>query len=1117
MAKTAEELRQTQAYKEASNHPCKKTLGEKADEAFEKIQTLLHRLEQKKNDIDVAIGKYNNAREEMVGFKVSELKNSYVEMVDALNAHFNDPNAPENKIDIILAGRATVDKIGHYQEKFREQTTHIAKRFATKYPSRAPDYKPAIAPKANADAFVYLKQAKLAAEGIEFDMETMATATEAEQEPSAADSLAGISQEIIDLVDEVQAEQEDCAHQIADYWGSMWDAGRVLAGDMSQKEFDESEAAKALGSIELAEALPSELLDEYGMSPQFKEQCFLLSQISEITRHKKLTLEANHPKALPYVEGSSIFGSVNACLMADGDPYGFLNRLIQHPNQSAFFDMKTSDISLLQPMIKLYKIKINERGEEEQQRIVFDSYASRHDVETLFQNKKKRGFGVGIREFAFTYDGNNPFAAKKSISAKLTIFANTFSELLEDYRGFRYVDLALKTGGSKKIREGQEDATNEVGEEPQCSTAEERDDNLAQLDFRIKAVVGWAIPTGNKETLSRGVLGALQDSYVTLNLTPTIHEFKFDQQGRVNFTINYLAYVEDFFDQPNFNIFANSQINKKIIERQLKYKNWKKTDDCGATKISEDKKKLAANGTILNEKRASLKSLLDKMIKTNKIYFINLSLNDIKRYKSEGPYFTQKGPVKVSENKDDAAEVGAAIGTALDDSMDTTTAKDNEAMQLALSQNINSFREQNIGFFYVSDLLDVILASIDKGLQEMPELIMEIKEDGAASESAKWKAFYTQFKKFRVLLGPLEIRTPKETSDFVNFGDIPVSVKYFTEWMTEKLLKKDQVVYPLPKFLNDFFNNLVRNFLNDDNCFTFSTKQKTRLNQAVVTSYKKGELDEFTTRIRKIAGQGTKKRLSRLPLLPGGMDASGDPPPILNTSGVARLPVSDSGVQQEVNYLIFFAGRTQPVEKMKGIKSIDEDRGIFHYMLGKPTGIVKTIDLEKSDTTGLKELRFEKQGFQGLEQLREVYDVTIKTYANVSTFPGTYIFVDPRGFAPDLTIMDGEVTDLTRYGIGGYHMITRSEHRFGPGIAESTIDAKWVAQIDNEEECAQQRASETNSSDDAAKKCSTQIGQRQEAAWGGELFQKVLGWAGNKVTELMDEIGIPPLDMTGEN
>ena len=56
--------------------------------------------------------------------------------------------------------------------------------------------------------------------------------------------------------------------------------------------------------------------------------------------------------------------------------------------------------------------------------------------------------------------------------------------------------------------------------------------------------------------LSDGVYNALQDSYVTINLTPTVHNFELDEQGRVVFSINYLAYIDEFFDQSNFNIFA---------------------------------------------------------------------------------------------------------------------------------------------------------------------------------------------------------------------------------------------------------------------------------------------------------------------------------------------------------------------------------------------------------------------------------------------------------------------------------------------------------------------------------------------------------------------------------
>jgi len=76
-----------------------------------------------------------------------------------------------------------------------------------------------------------------------------------------------------------------------------------------------------------------------------------------------------------------------------------------------------------------------------------------------------------------------------------------------------------------------------------------------------------------------------------------------------------------------------------------------------------------------------------------------------------------------------------------------------------------------------------------------------------------------------------------------------------------------------------------------------------------------------------------------------------------------------------------------------------------------------------------------------LQQLRVLYNANIKTFLDVSTYPGTYIYVEPRGFDPNTK------EDLTQFGIGGYFMIKSAEHTLGPGLAETTIDARWVNEI----------------------------------------------------------------------
>ena len=852
------------------------------------------------------------------------------------------------------------------------------------------------------------------------------------------------------------------------------------AEELAEVGIDEAAQKEALkDSLQEQENNRAESVTEFaktrfGTAPEFKEQCWLLSNIFDLARYKRNTLEKLIPKPLPYStttytsrEGMGVLvelmkkqsgGDFNACLMAHGDPYGFLNNLTQSPTQHVFFDMENKDISALQPQIRLYRINMDEDDsgqiKETEQEIFFASnYNPTQGVEELLVDKTKRGFGAGIKDFSFTYDGNNPFAVKKSISAKLNIFANSFDELLKDRGGYRYIDLALKTGTAKQ------------GAEVEESMQQIIKDNLAKLNFRLKAVVGWALPKDSSTYLGGTKFGgatykkddinsAVNNSFVTLNLTPTIHEFKIDQMGRVNFIIDYFAYVEDFFEQPNFNVFFDSNILHKRVMRKLKYQTISSKGKCNAEDMAEIKKADLESNDVNWEKQESLRSIMKGLLTANKVNFINISHDDIENFNISGPY-SNIGEFDVSEIKTDQS-LALALAKGLEKEYADMSDETLDEEQFAKA-SIHPSHEQ-VSFFYISDLIDVILKGIDQTLSGMPAWLEkdsievfdmlwdeEISVDDLDAETKRFKKLYLNFKKLRVLLGPLEIINPADggTSTFVNFGDVPISVKYFISWLTAKVLEKEETIYPLSVFLNDFFNNLVKEFLNNESCFDRGVKQATRLNQAVVTSYRNNgsQYDELTDLIREQIKE--QKAASRVIV----DEATA---PLLNISGYRGIPggspSSDNFGPKEINYYTFFAGRTQPAEYMNGVRKEDEARGIFHYMLGKNRGIVKTINLSKTDAKFLKETRFESEGYDGLEQLREVYDVEIETYANVKTFPGTYIFVDPHGFAPSTTSDEGTY-DLTQYGIGGYCMIYRSTTTLGEGQADTKISAKWVASI----------------------------------------------------------------------
>ena len=826
----------------------------------------------------------------------------------------------------------------------------------------------------------------------------------------------------------------------------------------------------------------------------FKEQCFLLAKLFDIVDHKKVADAADGSfKELPYVGDAG-----NSSLIVEGDPFGFINTLVQDPSQSALFDMTTEEISSLQPMIRLFKVgEVKAEGalrmqgavtQEGEQEFMFDASTTAADVESVFKDKGRRGHGVGIKKFTFKYDGHTPFAAKKSISAKLSIFASSFGELLIDRGGYSYADLALKTSGPILKSDVCDESTT-------TAALQTVNDNLYKLNFRLKAVVGWAYPSGDtslfatkSETQKSTILKALKESYVTLNLTPVTHEFNIDEMGRVTFDIHYLAYIEDFFDQPQFNIFydppaAMGQMFRKLSRAAL-------SEDCKPEQISELKRIDAESGIITRDKNNSMRSLIARMEDLNRIWYIPLSYDEIKAFQTGGPFFEfRAGMTNEIKSADSAAGTlskelkDAYIEQFVTPGMTEKGAEAHREM-ISIALEANNPMSGDVGFFYVSDLVDTCLESIEEYLQfyakdgpawdviKTDKRMAEVPECEIEKEKAAISRFYANFKRFRVVLGPLEIIDPRrgaEASKFISLGDIPVSVKYFVEWLNERLTRKEQSTYFLSRFLNDLFNNLINDFLNDDGCFTFNTKQKISLNQAVLTSYPKSkittetgamaggyvhpELDEITDYILNSAGTAYGGRLSLGDVTAAGsivseywpFPSAGDMP-LLNISGEVNSLITNPGVQNEMNYCTFSAGRTRPAEYMSGDRTLDEQQGIFHYVVGRPRGIVKTIKLNKTNVPYLKEVRFEQEGYDGLEQLREVYDITIDTFANVKTFPGTYVFVDPRGLSPDTNLVPDDLMNLTQYGVGGYCMIIQSEHSFGPGLANTTLTTKWVAE-----------------------------------------------------------------------
>ena len=839
---------------------------------------------------------------------------------------------------------------------------------------------------------------------------------------------------------------------------SAGDTGLALTGrgEYGGLTAEERAAAGEALAADVGDGTGSDIL--LGIPKDFREQCIFLAQIFQFAEFHQSLETGRDPmgaesgdfndivlryqqtrKRLPYARGNES----NASIVIEGEPYGFINKLTQYGSMTNFFEATNDQLAYLQPMMRLFKVVPTGDGKgETQTEFPFDTFARKKDVEDVFNRKNKRGFGVGIKSFNFTFDGSNPFSVKKSIKASLTIQANNFSELLDTSRGMRYIDLALKTGKSIKKITGN-----------------------SELDFRLKAVVGLSVPDGHTTERYKEIEEGVKNNFVTLSLTPVTHTFDFDETGAVTFKIEYYAYIEEYFDKARMNIFADTAINTRVIQRRLAIKsarlNCKKEDQ--VKKLNEF---IETDGEKVKEdKIKSLQFLSNEMLTGGLIYFLNLTTDQFKQMIKSGPFY-DIGDIKDSITSVNEGLTSEKMNKDLEESFNAKyDAEEGEDKNIENAFKLSGIDSRQFAFFFLGDLLDLILRKIGENLEKI-NLVgsygdITIDEELLKEEKKILTNSKEQFKKFRLVLGPVEIVDHRNNSPSaqVSFADLPVSLAYFNEWLTSKLLAKDSAVYPLTQFLNDLMNDFVRNYLNDDSCYNYNIKQKVRLFQSVITSYKQTgqEEDDITSIIKSPATRLKMKDVTKQP--------------VLNISGHRNFNISQLAPDRENNFFIFYAGRAAPKDKMLGNRETDQKNGIFHYILGRDRGIVKTIKLNKTDSPGLKEVRFEQEGYDGLEQLREIYDVDINTFCNIQAFPGTYIFVEPRGFSPSLGEFKVDEFDLTDLGIGGYYMIINSTHEFAPGVMNSSIKAKWVQSLDAAEEEKQNAAAGTSGNGGVTKKC----------------------------------------------
>ena len=276
--------------------------------------------------------------------------------------------------------------------------------------------------------------------------------------------------------------------------------------------------------------------------------------------------------------------------------------------------------------------------------------------------------------------------------------------------------------------------------------------------------------------------------------------------------------------------------------------------------------------------------------------------------------------------------------------------------------------------------------------------------------------------------------------------------------MRENVIKPERTVYPLMSFIRDLLEAVIELLTdvcinrNVDASLMFQTQQIRAKSLPQYDSDNKltGIYDSFISLRKQIGVKGKQYSINEI-----FVDVDKHYNKNITQSFEVGLPLltsdeDDKGKHissdQYKDYMLIYA--VSPIlatsHQGRGVRSKDEKRGTYHFLIGNNKGLLKNIKFSKTDMAYLREARYYNQGNYGLLQLGAVYNVDLELFGNTIFYPGMEIFIDPRSFGGpqwDPTKGGKGRSIANALGIGGYHTITRVTCTISPSGFKTSLQA----------------------------------------------------------------------------
>lgn len=856
-------------------------------------------------------------------------------------------------------------------------------------------------------------------------------------------------------------------------WYTQINAKALMKGGkigLTENDLGDAES-KALGdtladpNLDLAE----ELLETGGLDAKqiakrfdtFYKQCALLGNMGELaSQHNKYIVarvnakkDEFHKNGFPYngrfwliQDGTNVVAKETkdeedkVAMQQSMDQNGLSTKVLVPRSLKGLESLNPAALTMLTPLLRLYLV-VKKDGVEKQIEMVFPqgglgsggTGTPYERLSKMMDSKFDRGNGAGVKDLVLSFEGTNPAAARNDIKAELNLFFATFADFFREREGpdgkYSFSDLVVYPS-----YKGRADGRGEQeGKQYNPSNYKVRlDVGYQPIDKTVQAAISAATGIPDSGAHVADEISKTNKSYY---LNRVGEDISLNEDGSVNIKIEFRAYVESLMKMNELDALTSPAVLEMKNKRQAKLEEAQK----GCTE--QEMKKILEALTEADEMLGATarRSIMTRLIDSGKIYSVDIDLVSKHEFETNG-FFVNKprmdSVVKTAagETKDNLKGKGAARTQ-----KKTVNLRGNPDFLFLKADSKGEggeFIDENIGqntrinFFYIGDLVHILLDSM---YHDDPNLNQKYER-----------------KRVKMLLGGINYYDFDGTLRVCNVANIPVAAEYFYEWMTEHIVKKKLLAYPIINFIRDLCNNLISDILGS---ICQNANQESRISFYTMPLYTKPKesLDPFQYAYER---QGKNGATAIRSFINAQLEYSGKDSDILPL----QTETSIADANKMLSYMFIYSYITPHLSPPgRGNREEDLARGVHHFYIGAPTGLVKKMTFNKSDIAFLRESRFMAQGDLGIAQLGAVYNVTVDMIGNTIYYPGMELYIDPLGIGgtefgnpgaggqwnKGKTKFSGR-SIANAMGFGGYHSVIKVQSRIGAGKFQTTLTVQWV-------------------------------------------------------------------------